>query len=75
MKTEVLQIPTRFLKRIDPSLRPKKSGKADEEGGDYDLEVQSQLKESNGLISSEENEATEASMQIEQGGAVSSPSC
>ena len=68
MKIEVLKISKDLLKRIDPSLRQKKTGKEDEDGGEYASEDQNQLLEVNETNLPEEDESVKAVMQTEQGG-------
>ena len=72
---KIISIPTGLLRRIDPTLRPNKSSKVDEKEGEYDLEDHNQLEEVDGLHQSKEIEATEVSMQVEQGGTVPFPLC
>nr|POF24272.1 putative ribonuclease h protein [Quercus suber] len=59
LERKIISIPTVLLRRIDPALQPINSGKADEKGGEYDLEDHNQLEEVNGLHQFEEIEATE----------------
>ena len=75
METRDLKIPKDLLKRIDPSLWPKKAGKDDEDEGESSAEEHGNRMEVYGFSLPEKDDPIDADMQMEQRGDVSLIPC
>lgn len=75
MEIRDLKIPKDLLKRIDPSLWPKKARKDDEDEGESSAEEHDNRMEVYRFSLQEKDDPVDVDMQMEQGGDVSLTPC